>query len=92
MPRRLAGFLLLFLLYQTAEGLQTLVPSGQVWGQGLMLMAMAAIWPISRWIGGDPFGLALSPRAGGWLLGMLAVAATAKVAALAAGLAWGAYA
>jgi membrane protease YdiL (CAAX protease family) len=93
--RLLAGFALMFVVYQAAEGLQTVIAPVSPAGPALMLIALLIAWPIGRWLGGrgfDRFGLALGP---GWwviLLVGLALAALAKVASLALGLQTGVYA
>jgi len=87
--RRLAGFLLLFLLYQSAEGI------GGRWlhsfpvQAGLMLAALLAAWPVSRWLGYrrlDAYALALCPGAWTWLLAGLLLAAALKLAAVPLGM------
>lgn len=94
-PRVLAGFAAMFVLYQAAEGLQTVIAPGNPAGPALMLLSLAAAWPIGRWLGGrgyDRFGLQL--RRGWWavLLGGLVLAALAKFASLALGFGAGAFA
>jgi membrane protease YdiL (CAAX protease family) len=85
----------MFVVYQAAEGLQTVIAPVSPAGPALMLIALLIAWPIGRWLGGrgfDRFGLALGP---GWwviLLVGLALAALAKVASLALGLQTGVYA
>jgi membrane protease YdiL (CAAX protease family) len=94
-PRVIAGFALMFTVYQAAEGLQTMIAPGNPAGPALMLAALLLAWPIGRWLGGrgyDRFGLSLTP---GWwaiLIGGLVIAALAKLASLALGLETGAFA
>lgn len=84
MNRRLVlGFLLLFVVYQTSEGLQTVFAPGNPLGPALMLLALALAWPVGRWIDGKgwrTFGL----HGQGWvgiLGGGLLLALLAKLAA-----------
>jgi membrane protease YdiL (CAAX protease family) len=94
-PRVLAGFGLMFVVYQAAEGLQTVIAPGNPAGPALMLAALLLAWPIGRWLGGrgyDRFGLSLMP---GWwavLICGIILAALAKLASLALGLETGALA
>jgi membrane protease YdiL (CAAX protease family) len=64
-------------------------------GQALMLLALLLAWPLGRWLGGrgyDAYGLDLQPSSFRLLGGGLSLAALAKLASVAAGLAVGAYA
>ena len=88
--RLLAGFLLLFVVYQASEGLQTVYAPGNPLGPVLMLAALLLAWPVGRWIDGSgyrAFGLHGRHWAG-LLLGMFLLAVLAKLAgeALALGL------
>ena len=93
-PKVAASFGMMFLLYQAAEGLQTVIAPGNPVGPALMLVALLIAWPIGRWLGGrgyDCFGLGLSK---GWwavLGGGMVLAALAKLASLAVGSAAGIY-
>jgi membrane protease YdiL (CAAX protease family) len=93
-PRLLAGFALIFVVYQGAEGLQTVIAPASPAGPTLMLAALVLAWPVGRWLGGrgyDRFGLSLKP---GWwaiLLGGIGLAALAKLASLSLGLQTGVY-
>lgn len=94
-PKVLAGFAVMFALYQAAEGLQTVIAPGNLAGPALMVLALLAAWPIGRWLGGrgyDRFGLGLGR---GWwmiLLGGLVLAGLAKLASLTLGLQTGVFA
>ncbi|WP_240125730.1 CPBP family intramembrane glutamic endopeptidase [Thermomonas alba] len=88
--RLLAGFLLLFVVYQASEGLQTVIAPGNPLGPALMLAALLLAWPVGRWIDGSgyrAFGLH-GPQGARLLLAMLLLALLAKLAgeALALGL------
>jgi len=80
------AFATIFVLYQSAEWLQTIGDPGNPLGPALMLAALLAAWPLGRWLGGrgfDAFGLSLLP---GWqrvLAAGLLLAALAKAASLA---------
>jgi membrane protease YdiL (CAAX protease family) len=83
-----AAFLLLWLLYQASEALQTRYAPGQPLGPALMLLALLAAWPLGRWLGSPGYGsYALSRTPGwAWVLAMGLVAAVfAKCASLGAG-------
>lgn len=91
----IAGFVLMFVLYQAAEGAQTVIAPGNPLGPALMVAALAIAWPIGRWLGGngfDRFGLALTGRWWAVLLGGMLIAALAKLTSLAVGAAGGIYA
>ena len=93
-PKVLAGFALMFVVYQAAEGLQTVIAPGNPAGPALMIASLLLAWPIGRWLGGsgyDRFGLELSR---GWwavLLGGMLLAALAKLASLTIGSGAGVY-
>lgn len=94
-PKVIAGFLLIFVVYQAAEGLQTVIAPGNPLGPALMLLSLILAWPVGRWLGGrgfDRFGLSLSRRWWAVLLGGMLVAALAKLGSLAIGSATGVYA
>ncbi len=83
MGKRLAlGFLLLFIVYQASEGLQTVIAPGSPVGPVLMLLALLLAWPVGRWIDGSgwrAFGLVRRQWLG-ILAGGFAVAVLAKLA------------
>jgi hypothetical protein len=93
-PKVLTGFAAMFVVYQAAEGLQTVIAPGNPLGPALMIAALLIAWPIGRWLGGrgyDRFGLELRP---GWwavLLGGMLLAALAKLASLTIGSGFGIY-
>jgi hypothetical protein len=49
--KAVAAFLLLWLLYQGSEALQTRFAPGHSLGPALMLLALLAAWPLGRWLG-----------------------------------------
>ena len=85
-PRVLGAFAVIFVLYQAAEGIQTVIAPGHPAGPVLMLAALFAAWPLGRWLGWRgyaAYGLRLVSR---WLLllvGGMLLAAMAKLASLA---------
>lgn len=81
--RLLAGFLILFVVYQASEGLQTVFAPGNPVGPALMVLSLLLAWPIGRWIDGRgfaSFGL-VGERWLGILGGALMLAFIAKLAA-----------
>lgn len=89
------AFALLFLLYQSAEGVGDRLLHNSAVQSGLMLLAFLAAWPVGRWLGWrgfDAFGLdagrgVLPLLGGGLMLGLLAKGAgLALVLATGAGL------
>lgn len=92
MNKRLtAGFLLLFVVYQASEGLQTVFAPGNPLGPALMLLALGLAWPVGRWLDGSgyrAFGL-VRRNWFGILTSMLLLAALAKLAAEAVALGLG---
>ena len=88
------AFVVLFVLYQSAEGV-----GGRLLGNfgvqaGLMLACVLAAWPLSRWLGHRGLGawaLEATPRALAWLATGLVVALLAKGMALWLGLRTGIY-
>ncbi|WP_231381785.1 type II CAAX endopeptidase family protein [Rhodanobacter sp. OR87] len=93
--RAMLAFVVLWLLYQSAEGV------GGRWlhsfpvQAGLMLSCVLVAWPLSRWLGYRGYGAyALTRRHGWqtWLPAGLLLAVLAKFAAVRLGLAWGVYA
>ncbi|HJV41210.1 CPBP family intramembrane glutamic endopeptidase [Caulobacter sp.] len=86
--RVLAGFALLFAVYQTAEGLQTVFAPGDPLGPVLMVASVLIAWPVGRWLGWrgyDAFGLDASPASLPLLWGGMLLALLAKLASLSAG-------
>ncbi len=93
-PRVLIAFAIMFAVYQAAEGLQTVFAPTSPLGPALMLAALLIAWPLGRWLGWrgyDAYGLDLRGRSFRLLAAGLLLAALAKGASLAAGLAIGAY-
>lgn len=88
------AFVLLFVLYQAAEGIGARLLGSFAVQAGLMLACVLAAWPLSRWLGYRGLGawaLELDHRAVGWLAGGLLLAIVAKGAALWIGLRSGIY-
>ncbi|RYD88595.1 MAG: CPBP family intramembrane metalloprotease [Sphingomonadales bacterium] len=94
-PSRLAAaFLILFAVYQSAEGI-----GGKLLGSFpvqavLMVAAVLLAWPVGRWLGYrgyDAYGLDLKPRSFALLAAMLLLAMGAKCAALVWGMQAGVY-
>lgn len=93
-PRVIAAFLLLFAIYQAAEGLNAVFTPGSPIGPALMLAVVVVAWPVGRWLGWrgyDAYGLDLNPRSFACLAGGVLLAALAKLSALMVGLVTGAY-
>ncbi|HEY8585427.1 MAG TPA: type II CAAX endopeptidase family protein [Rhodanobacter sp.] len=93
--RAVIVFVVLWVLYQSAEGV------GERWlhsfpvQAGLMLSCVLAAWPLSRWLGYRGYGayaLGLHHGWQTWLPAGLLLAVLAKFAAVKLGLAWGIYA
>jgi hypothetical protein len=93
--RRIAAFVILFALYQSAEGVGMLWLHSPALQAVLMIAALLAAWPVGRWLlghrGYDAYALDLKP---GWarlvLVGIL-LAALARLAAVFWGLANGTF-
>jgi len=86
------AFALMLVVYQAAEGLQTVFAPRSPWGPMLMLLSLLMAWPLGRWLGWrgyDAYGLDLGARSGRLLAGGLLLALLAKLAALAFGLSIG---
>lgn len=93
-PRVLIAFAIIFAVYQTAEGLQTVFAPASPFGPALMLAALLIAWPLGRWLGWrgyDAYGLDMGGRSLRLLAAGLLLAALAKGASLAVGLGIGAY-
>jgi membrane protease YdiL (CAAX protease family) len=89
------AFVVLFVLYQSAEGVGGRLLDNFAVQAGLMLACVIAAWPLSRWLGHRGLGawaLEATPRALAWLAAGLAIALLAKGAALWLGLRAGIYA
>jgi membrane protease YdiL (CAAX protease family) len=72
---------ILFVLYQASEGLQTVFHTGGALGPALMLAALIAAWPLGRWLGWrgyEAYGLERFGMLPVVLLGGFALAAFAK--------------
>jgi membrane protease YdiL (CAAX protease family) len=85
-PRVLAAFAAMFVLYQAAEGLQTVIAPGNPLGPILMLAALLVAWPLGRWLGWrgyDAYGLQPVSGWAGLLIGGMLLAAMAKLSSLA---------
>ena len=94
--RAALAFLILFLLYQSAEGIgQRLLGSFAVQA-ALMLLCLIAAWPVGRFIlgyrGYDAYALEWRPRVPVWLVGGIALATGAKLLAILIGAALGLHA
>jgi len=88
-------FVVLWLLYQSAEGVGGRWLHSRPVQAGLMLSCVALAWPLSRWLGYRGYGAyALTRRHGWqtWLPAGLLLAVLAKFAAVWLGLTWGVYA
>ena len=77
--RLLVAFVVLLVVYQASEGLQTRFAPASLLGPALMLLALALAWPLGRWIDGSGFGAFglvrsrwLPILAGGFVLAVLA--------------------
>jgi uncharacterized protein len=83
--RVVAAFVVLFVLYQAAEGVGGRLLHNFAVQAALMVACVLAAWPLSRWLGHRGYGawaLEVSPRALAWLAGGLLIAMLAKFAAL----------
>jgi membrane protease YdiL (CAAX protease family) len=94
--RRIAGFLILFLLYQSAEGVGGLLMHNAAISATLMVAALLAAWPVGRWVlgyrGYDAYGLDRSVSAFGLVTAGLLLMGAVRLAAVFWGLADGTYA
>ncbi|MCL6619518.1 CPBP family intramembrane glutamic endopeptidase [Thermomonas hydrothermalis] len=92
--RSALGFVLLLLLYQSAEGIGDRMLHSFFAQAGLMLACVLAAWPVSRWLGYrglEAFALPMRGRDLIWLVLLLVLAFGLKGAALQAGLTLGIY-
>lgn len=93
--RAVVVFVLLFALYQSAEGLGDKLLHRFAVQAALMVACVAAAWPLSRWLGYRGYGAyALDRRAMSfaWLVAGLVLALLAKAVAIVLGERWGIYA
>jgi len=93
--RLIVGFLILFGLYQSAEGVGALLLHNGAVQALLMLTMLLAAWPVGRWLGYrgyDAYGLDLKAASGRLVIGGLLLAALARLAAAFWGLGDGVYA
>ena len=91
-PKAFVAFVILFVLYQSAEGLGGRVFDNFGIQAGLMVAALLAGWPVARWLGWrgyEAYGLDLRWTSFAVLIGGLMLTLMAKGAALAAGLSSG---
>lgn len=90
------AFAVLFLLYQSAEGLGARWLHSFAMQAALMVACVLAAWPLSRWLGWKGYGayaLSWRPARGwAWLAGGLALALLGKALAVGVGLRLGVYA
>ncbi len=92
--RRIGAFLILFLLYQSAEGVGARVLHNGAAAAVIMVGALLAAWPAGKWLGYkgyDAYGLDLKTGSARLVLGGLIVMAALRLAAAFAGLANGVY-
>ena len=93
--RLLAAFAILFLLYQSAEGIGARMLGSFPVPAGLMVATAFAAWPLGRWLGYrgyDAFGLDLRLRSIGLCGALLLSAVAAKALAILIGVQAGVYA
>ncbi|HET8898575.1 MAG TPA: CPBP family intramembrane glutamic endopeptidase [Rhodanobacteraceae bacterium] len=88
--RALIVFAVLFLLYQSAEGVGDLLLHNFTVQATLMVACVLAAWPLSHWLGWKGYGayvLGWGPvRAWGWLVGGMVLALLGKLGAIVVGL------
>ena len=87
--RAAIAFAILFVLYQSAEGIGGRWLGNFAVQAAFMVACVVAAWPLSRWLGYRGYGayaLDLRPRSFGWLASGLALAMGAKAAAIGIGL------
>lgn len=88
-------FALLFVLYQSAEGVGGHLMHSFAVQAALMLACVVVAWPLSRWLGYRGYGayaLDRAPLSFAWLAGGLVAACAAKALAIAVGEKLGVYA
>lgn len=90
-----AGFLILFALYQSAEGIGQRIFHSFGLQATLMALCVIAAWPVGRYLlggkGYDVYALDWKPRVPIWLAAGLGLALVVKTTALVAGVAGGFY-
>lgn len=88
------AFVVLFVVYQASEGLQTVFRPTSAVGPTLMVLALLLAWPLGRflgWRGYDAYGLDLRPRSFALLGGGMLLAALAFLASRSLGTGMGLY-
>lgn len=93
--RPVFAFVMLWLLYQSAEGVGGRWLHSYPVQAGLMLSCVVLAWPLSHWLGYRGYGAYALTRRHGWQIWLpagLLLAVLAKFAAVWLGLAWGVYA
>lgn len=88
------AFGVIFAVYQTSEGLQTVFAPTSLFGPVLMILALLIAWPLGRWLGWrgyDAYGLDLRSRSLGLLAGGMLIASLAFLASRSLGTAMGLY-
>ncbi|GGD91786.1 hypothetical protein GCM10011515_09310 [Tsuneonella deserti] len=94
MLRAAAAFLILFAVYQTSEGLQTVFAPDSPVGPALMIFALLLAWPLGRWLGWrgyDAYGLDRRPQSFALLAAGMILSALAFLASRSLGSAMGLY-
>ncbi|WP_421739334.1 CPBP family intramembrane glutamic endopeptidase [Caulobacter sp.] len=92
--RLIVGFLILFGLYQSAEGVGALLLHSAAVQALLMIAMVLAAWPVGRWLGYrgyDAYGLDLKAASGRLVVAGLLLAGLARLAAAFWGLGEGVY-
>jgi membrane protease YdiL (CAAX protease family) len=92
--RLAAAFAILFVVYQSAEGIGDKLLHSFAVQAVLMVAAVLVAWPLGRWLGYrgyDAWGLDLRPRSFALLAALMLLAIGAKATALLAGAAIGVY-
>lgn len=92
--RLAAAFLILFAIYQSAEGIGDKLLHSFPVQAGLVVAAVLVAWPLGRWLGYrgyDAFGLDLKPRSFALLGAMLLAIFAAKASALVVGMETGVF-
>ncbi len=93
--RLIGAFLLVFTLYQAAEGVGARLLHNPAFASGLMLSAFAAAWAAGRWLGWrgfEAYALGFNTRWLGVLGGGMLLVATVRIGALLLGAQFGVYA
>lgn len=95
LSRRIAAFVVLFALYQAAEGIGALLLHNASIQAAIMVVSLLAAWPVGRWLGYrgyDAYGLNLSRETVRILSVGLLLAGLARLASVCVGLGMGAFA